>query len=118
MCVSHMVIGAKSICLCVSNGYWSKQYMCVSHMVIGASSICVCLKWLLEQTVYVCVSYGYWSKQHMCVSQMVIGANSICVCLKWLLEQTPIIYLNSIDQLVFASQKCGVYSDLVNLIFI
>jgi hypothetical protein len=38
----------------------------------------------------------------MYVSQMVIGANSMCMCLKWLLEQTPIIYLNSIDQLVFA----------------
>jgi len=45
-------------------------------MVIGVNSICMCLIGLLEQAVYV-----------------------------WLLEQTPIIYLNNIDQLMFAFQN-------------
>jgi hypothetical protein len=50
VCVSHAVIGASSICVClmrlleqaiyvcVSYGYWSKQYMCVSHTVNGANT--------------------------------------------------------------------------------
>jgi hypothetical protein len=62
--------------VCVSYGYWIRQYMYVSHMVIGAGSICMCLLLLLDQVVYVCVSYGYWSRQYMYVSQMVIGANT------------------------------------------
>jgi hypothetical protein len=63
--------------------------MYVSHIVTGANTIRMCLIRLLEQTV----------------SHMVIGAGSICMCLKWLLEQTPIVYLNSVDKLVFAPQN-------------
>ena len=78
--------------------------MYVSHMVIGAGSICMCLIRLLEQAVYVSVSYGYWSRQYMYVSQIVIGANTDHLAKQcW-----PISICIS---------KCGVYSELVTLIF-